>query len=114
MKRTLRTPRESFFTESDEEDTWGDPEEKETKRRIMVAVAAYAYEIKNNPIWSDAKFDRECLRINLKQKTGNRRMDKWFKANFDPSTGMWVVNHPNRKGLLRIYRMFKPKKRKKK
>lgn len=108
MKRTIRTPRESFFAEP----KWGSPAEKETKRRIMIAIAAYAYEIKNDPIWSDEKFDRKALRINLKQKTGNKRMDKWFRENFDPSTGMWVHNHPDRKGLLRIYRMFKPKKRK--
>lgn len=90
---------------------WGTTEERERKRRIMVAVAAYAYEIKNNPIWTDEKFDRECLQINLKQRTGDRRMDKWFKKNFDPSTGMWVHDHPDRKGLLRIYRMFKPKRK---
>lgn len=89
---------------------WGSAEERERRRRILVAVAAYAYEIKNNPIWSDARFDKECLRINLKQSTGNKAMDRWFKHNFDPSTGMWVHNHPDRKGLLRIYKLFKGKK----
>lgn len=98
MKRLRRS---DFVT------VWGSPVEKETRRRIMVAVAAYAYEIKNDPIWSDAKFDSRCRRINLYQRTNNPRMDAWFKENFQIHTGMWVHNHPNRKGLLRIYKLIK-------
>lgn len=50
----------------------------------------------------DHAFDAECLRVNLLQPTGNRKMDNWFKKNFDPSTGMWVHNHPNKRRLEEI------------
>lgn len=86
---------------------WGAPCERETRLRILVSVAAYAYEIMDDPIMSDAKFDRLALSINLKRKTGNKEMDRWFKHNFNPYTGQWIVKHPNRKGLKRIYKMFK-------
>ena len=86
---------------------WGSPFERERHRRIKAAVAAYAYEVKDNPIMSDAKYDRLALEINVRKSTGNEFMDKWFRDNFDPSTGMWVRNHPDRKGLNRIYKMLK-------
>lgn len=86
---------------------WGSPFERERQLRIKVAVAAYAYEIKDDPIISDTEYDRLALEIDVRKSTGNSHMDKWFLDNFDPSTGMWVRNHPNRKGLNRIYKMHK-------
>lgn len=88
---------------------WGSIAEIETRRRIMVSVAAYAYEVKDDPIWPDAKYDRECLKVDLTIRTRNSEMDRWFKENFDPFTGLWVHDHPNRKGLNRIYKLMKRK-----
>ncbi len=71
------------------------PVEAERQRRICVAVWAYAYEYLSASIVSDAKFDETCKEIDLSIKTGNPKMDKWFKKNFDPCTGSWVGQHPN-------------------
>lgn len=107
IKRLEREPprQRGFFDEPKR--AWGTPEEVERRRRIQVAVAAYAYEFKDDPIWSDAKFDREARLINLKQSTGSKEHDKWFRENFSPHTGMWVRSHPDRRGLKRIYRQIK-------
>lgn len=68
----------------------------------MVAVAAYAYEIMNQSIMSDEKYDKLCLKIDVQRSTGNNKMDKWFRKHFSPHTGMWVHKHPDQLGLKRI------------
>lgn len=83
--------------------------EIETKRRIDVAVWAYAYEIKDDPLVDDFVFDSEALLVSLSVSTDRPEMDAWFRENFDPSTGMWVRNHPDLKGLHRIYLIKKGK-----
>jgi hypothetical protein len=83
---------------------WGSPEEIERRRRIVLAVAAYAYEFLNVSLLSDADFDAECLLVDLSQTTGNTLMDAWWRENFDPNTGMWVHDHPDKRGLDRIAR----------
>lgn len=87
---------------------WGSPVEREIKRRIQVAVWAYAYEFMSDSLVSDHKFDQTCLEIDLSIKTGNKEMDQWFEENFDPSTGQWIWRHPNIMGIERIYRMLRP------
>lgn len=86
--------------------SWGTPTEIERRRRIRVALWAYAYEEHSVSLVSDAEFDEECLKVNLKQSTGDRRMDNWFRKTFSPHTGQWVHNHPNRTGLERLYRLL--------
>lgn len=78
---------------------WGTKEEIERRRRIRVSIASYAYEFLNTPITSDSEYDKESYLINLAQNTDNPEMDKWFRENFQPSTGMWIRNHPN---LIRL------------
>lgn len=75
---------------------------KETQRRCCVAVWAWSYEVYNHSIVDDATFDRVCKEIDLSISTGNKKMDKWFKENFQPHTGQWVHNHPNKKRLDEI------------
>lgn len=82
---------------------WGSPVEIERRRRILVSVWAYAYEIMNDPIVSDAKFDSECRAVNLDQGTEDDSLDFWFSENFDPDTGQWVNDHPNKEGLHKWY-----------
>ena len=49
---------------------------KEIRNRIILSVAAYAYEFKGDSIMSDHEFDELSLKINPKEKTGNDLLDK--------------------------------------
>ena len=89
---------------------WGSEIEVEVKNRIDLAAAAYAYEYMNTSIMSDADFDALSLKIDPKLKTGNKKMDKFFMQQFDPSTGMWIHKHPEKEKLIRIIKL-KQKKR---
>lgn len=82
---------------------------EEIKRRINVAVWAYAYELENDSLVSDQRFDSECRLVDLSIDTGRPDMDAWFRANFDPCTGQWVHAHPDKNGLHRIYLLLKSK-----
>ena len=84
---------------------WGTQVEIERKRRIDVASWAYAYEVLNESLVDDFTYDAECKRINVNINTGNRKLDKFFKEKFDPSTGMWVHQHPDIEGLKRIIKL---------
>lgn len=81
---------------------WGTEIEIERKNRIDVAAYAYAYEVENDPLIADAEFDMLCLKINPKLSTGNKRLDTFFKKEFDPCTGMWVRKHPDIAGLKKV------------
>jgi len=67
----------------------------ETRNRLKVLLWAYAYEIKNEHMVSDAEFDRVCKEIDLTKTTDRPDMDEWFIQNFDPSTGIWVHSLPD-------------------
>jgi len=86
--------------------TWGSEKEKQIRLRIQLSVAAYAYEIDNNSIMSDAEFDEKCLLIDPDFKTGNRKMDNFFKKHFNPSTGQWIHKHPEKRKINGIYTKF--------
>lgn len=74
----------------------------EIKNRIRVCVAAYAYEIENDPILSDTEFDELCLKIKPDLHTNDEDLDKFFREEFDPNTGAWIHKHPNMAGIRRI------------
>lgn len=82
---------------------WGTPEEVERRNRIRIALWAYAYEIMDDPLVTDAEFDALGLLIDPSLTTGNRKLDRFFEEHFTPSTGMWVRNHPDQRGLHRLY-----------
>jgi len=86
--------------------TWGSEKEKQIRLRIQLSVAAYAYEFDNNSIMSDAEFDEKCLLIDPDFKTGNRKMDNFFKKHFNPSTGQWIHKHPEKSKITAIYTKF--------
>ena len=79
---------------------------EEIKNRIRISVAAYAYEYKDDPVMSDAEFDSLSQKINPNEKTGNRKLDNFFKKHFQPDTGMWVRHHPEKNKLDYIYRNY--------
>jgi hypothetical protein len=78
----------------------------ETRNRIRLAVAAYAYECMNDSIMSDAEFDELSKKIDPSFKTGNRKLDNFFKKKFSADTGMWVHMHPERHKLDYLYRSY--------
>lgn len=82
--------------------TWGTPAEIENRRRIRLAMAAYAYEILNDSIMLDHEFDDECRRVDLTIDTAYPHWDDWWRENFDPSTGLWIHQHPDHAGLHRL------------
>lgn len=90
----------------------------ETKRRIDLAVAAWAYENTGDATLSDAKFDKLAYSIrpevstvrdhmDAKEKRRARKLDKFFKEVFKPFTGQWVHSHPDKHLLERIYLLKK-------
>ena len=86
--------------------TWGTPVEVETKNRIKVSVAAYAYEFMGESIMTDHEFDDLSLKINKNLQTGNKVMDNFFKKDFMPDTGMWIRSHPELNKIIKIYNTF--------
>ena len=87
---------EQFFTE---ENMYSDIVNTETKNRIKLSVAAYAYEVLNSSVITDGEFDALAKKIDLSVNTRRPDLDKWFRENFSPSTGMWVLSHPDRRIL---------------
>lgn len=78
----------------------------EIRNRIKLSVAAYAYEYESDSIMSDSEFDALSYTINKEFKTGNRKLDNFFKKNFEPATGMWVQKHPEKHKLKFLYETF--------
>jgi len=79
---------------------------KETRNRIKLSIAAYAYEFKNNPIMSDAEFDELALKIDKSVSTTNSQMDEFFATHFQPDTGMWIHQHPELDKLDNLYERY--------
>lgn len=78
----------------------------EKRRRICVALWAYAYEIMDDPLVPDEMFDRICREIDIDIPTDRPNLDQWFREQFDPSTGMWIHRHPEMDGIRRIYTLL--------
>lgn len=80
----------------------------ETRRRIRLSVAAWAYEIHDDPVMSDADFDALSRQVDLSISTARPDLDEWFRAAFDPNTGVWVHGHPEAGRLEALYRSLRP------
>jgi hypothetical protein len=83
---------------------WGNPVELETRARIQIAVAAYAYEMMSNPLIDDATFDAAAKQIDLSIDTSRPDLDRWFREHFSPHTGQWIHNHPELHKIAQLYR----------
>ena len=79
---------------------------QEIRNRIRLSVAAYAYEFVGDSIMSDQEYDELSLKINPKEKTDNDMMDKFFRTQFQPDTGMWIRTHPEIKKLEYLYKKY--------
>lgn len=73
---------------------WGNKVEWETKIRMVLTAAAYAYEIEDDPIMNDNTFDAMCKQVDLTVDTTRPDLDSFFREHFDPSTGVWIHHHP--------------------
>ena len=79
---------------------------QEIRNRIKLSVAAYAYEFEGDSIMTDHEYDELSLKINPNEETGNDVMDKFFKTQFQPDTGMWIRWHPEVKKLEYLYKKY--------
>ena len=78
--------------------------EIERRNRIQLSIAAYAYEILDEPIVSDAAFDQVAFEIRPEMGTGNPVLDEFFRKEFSPSTGMWIRKHFDLIGIANAHR----------
>lgn len=78
---------------------WGSLIEVERRRRIRLAVWAYAYEFLDVSLVSDQRFDEEAKLVDLKVSTGHRQLDAFFRKHFQAYTGQWVRSHPDLRRL---------------
>lgn len=79
---------------------------QEIRNRIKLSVAAYAYEMEDDSIMSDADFDNLCREIKVNESTGNEKMDNFFKTEFNSSTGQWIHKHPELNKIAEIYKKY--------
>lgn len=75
----------------------------EIRNRIRLAVAAYAYELRADPIMSDAEFDQMAQSIRPRELTGRPILDLFFLESFEPHTGQWIHEHPELDKIARLY-----------
>ena len=66
----------------------------QTWLRIRVATCAWAYEYYNEPLISDAEYDKLAERIDTSEETARPDLDRWFRKNYKSHTGSWVHAHP--------------------
>lgn len=83
------------------------------RARIRLSIAAWAYE-NAQPIMTDQEYDKLSYYVHDTRKiaTNHRLLDKFFRDEFDPHTGLWIHDHPDKEGLMSIYyRIFNPRPR---
>lgn len=86
---------------------WGSQVEIERRRRIKVALWAYAYEIMCDSLVSDHVFDKECALIDVTLDTGHPILDTWFREQYDKCTGNWIHSHPEKDKIAKLYEEYK-------
>jgi hypothetical protein len=94
----IRTERRELDLED-----WGSPIERETRRRIRLSIAAYAYEMLDRPIMEDDEFDKLAQSIQRRVGTCHPLLDEFFITQFSPMTGMWIHAHPELPKIKALY-----------
>ena len=69
------------------------------KLRMLLSVWAFAYEIYDHSFVTDSEYDKQALLVDLSIATDREDLDSWFKDNYSPYTGQWVLGHPERERL---------------
>ena len=80
--------------------------EKQRRIRILLSLYAYAYEFKARSIVSDADYDRLALLVDTSISTGNKKLDNFFKKEYNPYTGQWIHKHPEKDKLEALYTQY--------
>ena len=96
---------DQFFADEVDNSPYSDRVCQETRKRIRVAVAAWAYEVMDVSIMTDAEFDELAKSIDLSIDTRRPDLDKWYRKNFKTYTGSWVHGHPDKTRLNQIVEM---------
>jgi hypothetical protein len=81
--------------------------EIERRNRIRLSLFAYAYEYEDDPLISDAEYDKLSYLIQKDMATGNKTLDRFFNRQFAPHTGQWIHKHPELDKLKALYFMAK-------
>ena len=81
---------------------------RQTWVRIRLSLAAYTYEFESREIMSDSDFDKMCLEVDPSIPTGNKTLDKFFRESFDPSTGVWIWEHPEKHKIKYLVDKYYP------
>lgn len=76
---------------------------KETRKRIVLTVAAYAYEFDSNSIISDADYDELSRQVDLSIDTARPDLDAFWRKEFHPDTGQWIHDHPELDKVKQTY-----------
>ena len=82
---------------------------KEIRNRIRLSLASYAYEFHDDSLMTDAEFDKLSREIDPNEKTGNELIDRFFREEFVPDSGMWIRRHPELDKLKLIYETLRRK-----
>ena len=80
--------------------------EKQRRLRILLSLYAYAYEFKARSIVSDAEYDRLAFLIDTSISTDNKKLDNFFKKEYNPYTGQWIHKHPEKNKLEALYTQY--------
>ncbi len=72
------------------------------KIRVQLAVWAFAYEVYSHSFVTDSQYDKQSLLVDLSIATDREDLDSWFKDNYSPYTGQWVLEHPEKDRLNTI------------
>lgn len=75
----------------------------ERRKRIKISLYAYGYEFENDLLIDDHTYDKLATEIDLTIKTGNKKLDHFFEAEYTPYSGMWIRNHPELDKLKILY-----------
>ena len=82
--------------------------EIERRNRIRLSLAAYSYEYLSVSLISDEAFDELSSKINVNITTGNKKIDSFFRQEFDKDTGMWIRKHPELNKIKDLYHRLYP------
>lgn len=79
---------------------------EQIRLRIKLSVYAYAYEMQSESLIPDSQFDQMCKEVKPEIETGNKKLDDFFKTEFDPSTGYWIHKHPELQKIVELYKRY--------
>lgn len=97
---------------SNSEGRWGSPEERERRNRVLISIYAYAYELRDDSIVTDAEFDTLAQKINPEVSTGHDALDTFFKEEFSAFTGQWIHKHPELDKVANKYQQIRSQRAK--